>query len=115
GVYFGPGSARNQPLRVTGPQTNNRGELLGILYALSIVQPFKAVGIDTNSEYSIRSMVYLAVENAQKGWRCANADLLQDIVAWIHCRSAPVMLHHVAGHSGSAHNDMADTLAKEGA
>ncbi|KAJ7509206.1 ribonuclease H-like domain-containing protein, partial [Mycena galericulata] len=113
GVYFGPGNSRNQSLRVTGAQTNNRGELLAILYALSTVQPYKALEIYTDSECCARSITYWAAKNAQKGWKCANSDLLQDIVAWI--RSAAVRFRYVPGHSGNSHNDAADALAKQGA
>ncbi|KAJ6583795.1 ribonuclease H-like domain-containing protein, partial [Mycena sp. CBHHK59/15] len=115
GVYFGPGNPRNCSLRVSGSQTNNRGELLAILYALSVVRPFKAVKIFTDSEYCIQSIVYWAVKNDQNGWKCANGDLLHDIVSWIRYRSASVVFRHVPAHSGNMHNDAADALAKAGA
>ncbi|KAJ7291819.1 ribonuclease H-like domain-containing protein, partial [Mycena rebaudengoi] len=115
GVYFGPNNPRNQALRVSGSQTNNRGELLAILYALSRARPWEAVEIYTDSEYAIRSIMYWAVKNEQKGWKCANGDLLKDIVSWIRYRSAAVRFRYVAAHSGNMHNDAADALAKEGA
>jgi hypothetical protein len=59
--------------------------------------------------------VYWAAEHAQKGWKCANADLLKDIVSWIKFRSAPVQFFHVKAHSGNGHNDAADAAAKSGA
>ena len=36
GVYFGRDDARNEWKRVTGPQTNNRGELMGVIRALEL-------------------------------------------------------------------------------
>ncbi|KAK7017584.1 hypothetical protein R3P38DRAFT_3559416 [Favolaschia claudopus] len=115
GVYYGQNSRYNAALRVTGDQTNNRGELLAILYVLSTVPASKSLRIFTDSEYSIRSVVYWAPDHAQKGWKCANADLLQDIVSWIQFRSASVEFIHVKAHSGNYHNDAADAAAKTGA
>ncbi|KAJ7467832.1 ribonuclease H-like domain-containing protein, partial [Mycena galericulata] len=115
GIYFGHGSRYNTSLRVTGAQTNNRGELLAILYVLSSVPRHRALKIYSDSEYSIRSIVYWAPGHAEKGWKCANADLLQDIVSWIKLRSAAVHFVHVKAHSGNAHNDGADSAAKAGA
>ncbi|KAJ6524383.1 ribonuclease H-like domain-containing protein, partial [Mycena vulgaris] len=115
GVYYGPGSPFNVSLRVTGVQTNNRGELLAILYALSTVPPNKTLAIYSDSEYSIRSITYWAPGHAEKGWKCANADILQDIVSWIKYRSAALKFFHVKAHSGNGHNDGADAAAKAGA
>ncbi|KAJ7899471.1 ribonuclease H-like domain-containing protein [Mycena olivaceomarginata] len=94
-VYFGQGSPFNASVRVTGQQTNQRGELLVILYALSTVPPDRALEIYSDSEYSIRSIFYWAPSHAEKGWRCANADLLRDIVSWMKFRSGTVDLKWV--------------------
>jgi hypothetical protein len=71
--------------------------------------------IYSDSEYVIRSIVYWAPEHVQLGWKCANADLLQDIVSWIKFQSAPVQFIHVKAHSGNIHSDAADSAAKAGA
>ncbi|KAJ7186144.1 ribonuclease H-like domain-containing protein, partial [Mycena filopes] len=113
GVYYGPNSQYNMSLRVSGDQTNNRGELLAILYVLSTKAPI--ISIFTDSEYCIRSSVFWAVGYAEKGWRCANADLHQDIISWIRFRSAELRFVHVKAHSGNARNDGADAAAKAGA
>ncbi|KAJ7440920.1 ribonuclease H-like domain-containing protein, partial [Mycena galericulata] len=115
GVYFGPGSSRNVSLRVTGQQTNNRGELLAILHVLSTIPMYTPLKIHSDSEYCIRSIVYWAPGHAERGWKCANADLLRDIVSWLKFRSAPVEFVHVKAHSGNGHNDGADMAAKAGA
>ncbi|KAJ6620279.1 ribonuclease H-like domain-containing protein, partial [Mycena sp. CBHHK59/15] len=115
GTYAGPQSSLNASLRVTGEQTNNRGELLAILYTLSTVQPNHHLEIYSDSEYAICSIVYWAPDHAQKGWKCANADLLKDMVSWIKFRSAPVHFHHVKAHSGNGHNEAANAAAKAGA
>ncbi|KAJ7038894.1 ribonuclease H-like domain-containing protein, partial [Mycena alexandri] len=115
GTYLGPNNEFNTSLRVTGPQTNNRGELLAILFCLSNLPADRRVDIYSDSEYSIRSIVYWAPGHAESGWKCANADLLQDIVAWIQFRSAPVHFFHVKAHNGNQHNEAADAAAKAGA
>ncbi|KAJ7031049.1 ribonuclease H-like domain-containing protein, partial [Mycena alexandri] len=115
GVYLGPRNQHNTSLRVTGGQTNNRGELLAILYCLSTLPFDRRLDIYSDSEYSIRSIFYWAPGHAEAGWKCANADLLQDIVSWIKFRSAPVHLFHVKAHNGNQHNEAADTAAKAGA
>ncbi|KAK6971841.1 hypothetical protein R3P38DRAFT_3140829 [Favolaschia claudopus] len=49
------------------------------------------------------------------GWKCANADLLRDIVSWIRFRTAPVRFVYVKAHAGNSHNEAADLAAKNGA
>ncbi|KAJ7165503.1 ribonuclease H-like domain-containing protein, partial [Mycena crocata] len=115
GVFVGPNNKFNTSLRVTGEQTNNRGELLAILYCLSIIPANRRIDIYSDSEYSIRSIVYWAPGHAEAGWKCANSDLIQDIVSWIKFRTAPVHFYHVKAHSGNQHNDAADAAAKIGA
>ncbi|KAJ7714023.1 ribonuclease H-like domain-containing protein, partial [Mycena maculata] len=109
------GSTLNTSLRVTGEQTNNRGELLAILYCLSMIPSNKCLDIYSDSEYAIRSIVYWAPGHAEAGWKCANADLLQDIVSWIRYQSSPVHFYHVKAHAVNHHNEAANTAAKEGA
>ncbi|KAJ7811842.1 ribonuclease H-like domain-containing protein, partial [Mycena olivaceomarginata] len=115
GVYYGPSNSGNISLRVTGKQTNNRGELLAISCCLSTAPAWRRLDIYSDSEHSIRSIVYWAPGHAQAGWKCANADLLKDITSWIKFRSAPVHFYHVKAHSGNHHNEAADIAAKEGA
>ncbi len=114
GIYFGPNSALNDSFKVTSPQTNNRGELLVILKILVVAWRDHALHILTDSEYSIYSIVYWGPAHAAQGWHCSNGDLLSDIAAWIYYCTAPLILKHIDAHSGNAHNDVADALAKAG-
>ncbi|KAJ7817263.1 ribonuclease H-like domain-containing protein, partial [Mycena olivaceomarginata] len=115
GVYFGPGNKNNASLRVPGEQSNNRGELFAILYSLSSAESDKSLTIYSDSQHSIRSIVYWAPNRAEAGWNCANADILQDIVSWIKFRTAPLRFIYVKAHAGNSHNEAADAAAKAGA
>ncbi|KAG8743363.1 hypothetical protein FRC10_012167 [Ceratobasidium sp. 414] len=55
GVYFGEDDPRNDANRVPGVQTNNRGELLGVIRALEIVdENVSELTIYTDSQYTIK-------------------------------------------------------------
>ncbi|KAJ3768667.1 ribonuclease H-like domain-containing protein, partial [Lentinula raphanica] len=116
GVYFGnPRHPSNIAARVTGSQTNNRGELYAILVLLQKVPLMRSLEIYSDSEYAIRSIVYRAPTESQANWTCSNGDILDRITSWISARQAPLILHHVRAHTNNQHNDSADSLAKKGA
>ena len=58
GIWFGEGDERNTSESFTGPQTNNRAELLAIIKALTIlrdeIEQGQPVMIYSDSSYSIR-------------------------------------------------------------
>ena len=58
GIWFGEGDERNTSESFTGPQTNNRAELLAIIKALTIlrdeIEEGQRVNIYSDSSYSIR-------------------------------------------------------------
>ncbi|KAJ3898252.1 ribonuclease H-like domain-containing protein [Lentinula edodes] len=115
GVFFGNSShPLNTAARVTGTQTNNRGELLAVLIAIQKSHSKRRIEIYSDSEYTIRSIVYRAPKEAQSNWTCANGDILRAIALWIASRESTIVFHHVRAHSNNAHNDAADTLAKLG-
>lgn len=115
GVYFGVNHISNSSTRVSGAQSNNRAELLAVLVALSSVSVRRCLCIYTDSQYVIRSIVHWGPGSASRGWVCANGDILKDIALWIKSRQSWVKFRYVKGHSGNAHNDAADELAKQGA
>ncbi|KAJ7756096.1 hypothetical protein DFH07DRAFT_742859, partial [Mycena maculata] len=94
-AYWGPESRLNQTRRVFGKQTGPRAELLAMILALKAAPPFKSICVSTRSEYVIRSTTYYAATNEACGWRCANGDLLKNLVALIKCRTAPVHFTHL--------------------
>ncbi|KAJ3899542.1 ribonuclease H-like domain-containing protein, partial [Lentinula edodes] len=114
GIYYGPNHPLNLAARVPGPQRNNRAELYAILATIQCSQPMRPLNILTDSTYAIQSLTYNASKNAQCKWDCKNGDLLKVIAQWVASRPAPIHFTHVRAHSGNAHNDAADRLAKHG-
>ncbi|KAJ3913337.1 ribonuclease H-like domain-containing protein, partial [Lentinula edodes] len=114
GIYYGPNHPLNLAARVPSPQRNNRAELYAILATIQCSQPMCPLNILTDSTYAIQSLTYNASKNAQCEWDCKNGDLLKVIAQWVASRLAPIHFTHVRAHSGNAHNDAADRLAKHG-
>ncbi|KAJ7719576.1 hypothetical protein B0H16DRAFT_1276718, partial [Mycena metata] len=94
-THWGPNARLNSTGRVNGSQTGARAELLAVILALQSAPGFKSLTIFTRSEYAIRSVVYYAARNEACGWRCANGDLLQVLIALVKCRTAPVEFCHI--------------------
>ncbi|TEB29955.1 ribonuclease H-like protein, partial [Coprinellus micaceus] len=116
GVVFGPGNWRNVAVRVPGEQTNNRGEAFAALQAILACDVHKHLEIFSDSEFVIRSLTHWLATRVSTGWgEAAQGDLFDDIVWLIRRRPAPVSLRKVKAHSGNAHDDGADALAKQGA
>ncbi|KAJ7087500.1 ribonuclease H-like domain-containing protein, partial [Mycena epipterygia] len=115
GVYWGPNHPWNEGVRVPDNQTNNRGEVYAIFRALQRGYPGQTLHIWSDSEYAMESITVRVPDEASRGWKCTNGDLFRDIVSLIKQRRAPVVFIQVKGHSGNAHNDAADALAKQGA
>ncbi|KAJ3857534.1 ribonuclease H-like domain-containing protein, partial [Lentinula lateritia] len=114
GIYYSPNHPLNLAARVPGPQRNNRAELYAILVTIQRSQPKRSLDILTDSTYAIQSLTHNAGENTQYEWDCKNGDLLKVIAQWVASRPAPIYFTHVRAHSGNAHNDEADRLAKHG-
>lgn len=129
GVYYGPNDPRNYSGRVSGEQTNNRGELQAINHALVNAAKDVKCGkaghhkIITDSQYSIDSITKWSSNWEKNGWRTSNGapvqnkDLIQACrkhIAEIQSYGGKVEFAKVKGHSGNHGNDMADKLAVDG-
>ncbi|AWU76643.1 uncharacterized protein C5L36_0C05690 [Pichia kudriavzevii] len=129
GVYYGPDDPRNYSGRVTGEQTNNRGELQGILHALENSYEEVKNGkkntyvIHTDSQYSKEAITNWGKAWEKNGWKTssgtdvANKDLVKqcrELVKKIEENSGKVEIVKVKGHSGVHGNVMADKLAVDG-
>jgi ribonuclease HI len=115
GVFWGENHSWNTAGRVPGKQTNQRGELLAVVYALACANPLLSLHVYSDSHYAIKSVVYWAAQHSARGWRCDNGDILKVLTQMVARRVAPTKFSYVKGHSGNKHNDASDALAKEGA
>ena len=124
GIWFGDGDERNTSESFTGPQTNNRAELLGIIKALTIlrdeIEQGQPVMIYSDSSYSIRCCTTYGEKMAKKGWKNKEKDIPNvDIVkvAYNFCKKYNnIKFKHIKAHTGledvhSIGNDHADRLA----
>src|SRR5882724_5263683 len=70
---------KNHALRIPGPsQTNQRGELIAIVIALSITLKGDVLTIVSDSMYAIQGIIKNLTKWEDEGWkRVQNADILQ--------------------------------------
>ena len=124
GIWFGEGDERNTSESFTGPQTNNRAELLAIIKALTIlrdeIEQGQPVMIYSDSSYSIRCCTTYGEKMAKKGWKNKGKDIPNvEIVkvAYNFCKKYNnIKFKHIKAHTGledehSIGNDHADRLA----
>lgn len=124
GVWFGENDPRNVSESFTGPQTNNRAELLAIIKALTIlrddIEKGRKINIFTDSSYSIRCCTTYGEKMSKKSWKKKGKDIPNvEIVkvAYNFCKKYNnINFSHVLAHTGmqdehSIGNDNADRLA----
>lgn len=129
GVFYGPNDSRNFSGRVSGEQTNNRGELQAINHALyNAVQDVRRglvnhYRIITDSQYAIDCITKWVFKWQRNGWMSnsgrpvLNRDLIESCrnhLATIQSHNGSVEFCKIGGHSGIYGNEMADQLAVEG-
>lgn len=100
--------------------TNNRMELTAVIQGLSALKKPCAVDLYTDSQY-VRQGITNWIHNWKKNnWKTAakkpvkNADLWQQLDAFISNSPHTIAWHWVKGHAGIEGNEKADALANEG-
>ena len=125
GIYYGDSDSRNYSSPLTCVRhTNNRAELIAVMYAIVIDFNKHPLMIHTDSEYSVRCITSYSKKWIQNGWVTAkgtgveSVDVIQFILEAISVRTTlglTTELVHVKGHSTDAGNNAADLLARSGA
>jgi len=122
GVYFKENDSKNEYGRVEGKQTNNTGELTGIIRALEILSDVNIrINIYTDSEYVMKCAGYYVARLAKNNWKTQNdkvppnLKLLKKLYELINNKEN-VKLHHIKAHTNlqdehSVGNYHADRLA----
>lgn len=106
--------------------TNQRAELYAIYKALLAVPDYPNIEILTDSKYSINCIDVWSKAWERNGWKTRgsrpgvltpvkNQDIIKPICNLIKTRSQSIQWTHVRGHSGVQGNEIADTLATNGA
>ena len=124
GIWFGNNDERNVSESFTGPQTNNRAELLAIIRALTIlrdeIEQGQQVMIYSDSSYSIRCCTSYGEKMAKKGWQVKGEDIpnreLVEVAYNFVKKYNNIKFTHIRAHTGledehSIGNDNADRLA----
>ena len=122
GVYFKENDTKNEYGRVEGKQTNNTGELTGIIRALEILSDVDIrINIYTDSEYVMKCAGYYTARLAKNNWKTQNdkvppnLKLLKKLYELMNNKEN-VKLHHIKAHTNlqdehSIGNYHADRLA----
>jgi ribonuclease HI len=124
GIWFGEGDDRNTSEAFTGPQTNNRAELLAIIKAMTIlrdeIEKGQKVMIYSDSAYSIRCCTTYGEKMSKKGWQMKGKDIpnreIVEVAYNFVKKYSNIDFTHIRAHTGledehSIGNDHADRLA----
>lgn len=121
-VYFGQDDPRNEAQRVPGVQTNNRGEVLGIIRALELVdENVEHLIVYTDSRYAIDCITrwlpgWIKKNGCTAGGKiAANYSMIRYADALIKRRGSRVELFHVNAHQDNVGNNAVDALARAAA
>ncbi|KAJ8457104.1 hypothetical protein ONZ45_g18449 [Pleurotus djamor] len=117
GVFFAPEDPRNRAVKVPNDwvQSNQTGELLAILVAISENMGDFPLRIESDSKYAINVLTNqrTKIENAG-GLDRANTEIIQRTLAKVRERKGPIYIKWVKGHNGHEGNEEADRLADRG-
>lgn len=125
GVYYGVNDERNFSSKLSGTkQTNNRAELLAILYVLCTNHLTANLRIYTDSQYSIKCLTEYHHKWKSNGWTTSKGDRVESVniikytlnfLARREAKASSTELCHVKGHSNDPGNTAADMLANTAA
>ena len=116
-VWFGPNHANNQVIKISGMrQSNQVGEVVAIIAALTTVPLNQPLKIVTDSKYAIDGLTTHLGCWEDQGWiNIENAPLFKKAAFLLKKRTAKTSFQWVKGHSGDQGNEGSNELAKKGA
>ena len=120
GVYYGEGDIRNVSQTLGGAsQTNNRAELMAVIFAVAQQPADRGLHIITDSEWVYKGITQWVRVWARNDWKSTSRDvhhrdLWEQLIALTSGSSHPVTYQHVPSHIGVPGNEGADRLAEEG-
>ena len=125
GIYYSDHDERNYSSALKSDRvTNNKAELVAILYALVMDFNEHDVSVHTDSLYSIKCITEYAPKWQDNGWTTAkgtpveSSAIIKYILQLLQSRKThglQTRFVHVKGHSTNAGNNAADMLARNGA
>ena len=117
GVWFGPNHEKNQAIKIPGMrQSNQVGEVVAIIAALTAVPLNQPLKIVTDSKYAINGLTTHLGRWEDQGWiNIENAPLFKKAAFLLRKRTARTSFQWVKGHAGDQGNEGSDELAKMGA
>ncbi|CAI5445769.1 unnamed protein product [Caenorhabditis angaria] len=122
--FFWPKSGVEGCGRVPGQQSNNRAELYAVYRALQVAldqdHPPDVVIVKTDSDLLIKTMTDYIYRWQRNNWQTTNRTPVKnrDVVEWIddlQNEFNEVIYEYVPAHSGIVPNEVADSLARDGA
>ena len=126
GVYFGENDVRNESKKVVGKQSNNTGELTGIIRAIEILEDNlkkdEKIAIYTDSEYVIKCLSTYGDKLKKNNWKTStdkkppNVELVKKAHGLYNTYKKNIKLNHITAHTNntdehSIGNKGADLLA----
>ena len=98
--------------------TNNRMEMLAVIYGLNRLTSPSRVDLYSDSQYVVNGLNDWMDGWKAKGWKTANKKPVKNIDLWQRLEAAmerhEVEWHWIKGHAGHPENERADQLAREG-
>ena len=98
--------------------TNNRMELMAVIRALEALKRPSRVRLYTDSQYVQKGISSWIHQWKRRAWRTADRKPVKNVDLWERLdalrQKHDIVWHWVRGHAGTAGNERADELAREG-
>lgn len=119
GVYFGENDKRNESGLIEEKASNNRGELMGLLRAIELINDDEESVIHTDSMYGLKCAYDYGIKMKKEGYPkdTPNIDIIQKMRELLEDRPN-IKFHHLNSHTNKTDkhtigNDVVDKMATE--